>query len=226
MVKPSIIAIDGPSASGKSTVAERVALYLGYLYFDTGVMYRAATLAAMKSGVSIDDETAVSDVAERIVIDVRASSVNDKRKNDVLLDGEDVTWQIIKPEVEANVSHVAKYKRVREAMTDQQRRIGGRGSVVMVGRDIGTVVFPNADLKIYLDASCEERARRRYEERKARGEDITYEAVLEGMQKRDQVDTSRAIAPLRAAEDAIKIESDGLSSDEVYREVIRLVESR
>ncbi|MCE1254509.1 MAG: (d)CMP kinase [Anaerolineae bacterium] len=225
MVKPSIIAIDGPSASGKSTLAEQIAQHLGYLYFDTGVMYRAATLAAMQNGIDVHDEEHVSEIAERIVIDVHAPSINDKRKNDVLLDGQDVTWQIIKPEVEANVSYVSKYKRVRDAMTEQQRRIGGRGNVVMVGRDIGTVVFPNADLKIYLDASTEERARRRYEERILRGEKISYQDVLDGMQQRDLVDTSRSIAPLRVAEDARQIKSDGLSIEEVLKQVIDWVEA-
>jgi cytidylate kinase len=225
MSLPLIIAIDGPAASGKSTLAEKVATYLGYLYFDTGVMYRAVTLAALSKKVPIDNEEAVSALSEKIVIDVHPASVNDGRKNDILLDGEDVTWQIIQPEVEANVSQAASYRRVRKEMTEQQRRIGGRGKVVMVGRDIGTVVFPNADLKIYLDASCEERARRRFEERRLRGEKVDYEEVLAGMQKRDQIDSSREIAPLRPAPDAIIIQSDGLGIDQIFQKMLQVIGS-
>ena len=188
-------------------------------------MYRAATLAAMQNHVPIGDEEAVSETAEKIVIDVYPLSIQDGRKNDIFLNGKDVTWLILEPEVEANVSVVASYRRVRQAMTDQQRRIGGRGKVVMVGRDIGTVVFPNADLKIYLDASCEERARRRYEERRARGENVDYKLVLSGMQKRDEIDSSREIAPLRAAADAVVIQSDRLGIDEILQKVLHLIES-
>ena len=225
MSLPSIIAIDGPSASGKSTLAEKLAAHLGYLYFDTGVMYRAVTLAVIRSQVNVYDKEAVSDLAEKIVIDVHPPSVKDGRKNDILLDNEDITWEIVKPEVETDVSLVASYRRVRLEMTDQQRRIGGRGKVVMVGRDIGTVVFPNADLKIYLDASCKERARRRFEERRARGEDVEFDQVLAGMQKRDQIDSTREIAPLRAAKDAVVIQSDGYGVDEIYQKVLQVIGS-
>jgi len=223
---PSTIAIDGPAASGKSTLAEKIAAHLGYLYFDTGVMYRAVTLAALRQHVPIENEGAVSALAEKIVIDVSPASVKDGRKNDVFLDGEDVTWQIVVPEVESNVSAAASYQRVRKEMTDQQRRIGSRGRVVMVGRDIGTVVLPNADVKIYLDASCEERARRRYEERLARGEGVDYEQVLAGMQKRDQIDSSRKIAPLRAADDAVVIQSDQLGIEEIFRKALEVIQTR
>jgi CMP/dCMP kinase len=226
MGKPSIIAIDGPAASGKSTLAEKVATYLGYLYFDTGVMYRAVTLAVLQSHVTVEDEDEVSTIAEKVNIDVQPASFQDGRKNDILLDGKDNTWQILEPEVEANVSLVASYRRVRQAMTDQQRRIGCRGHVVMVGRDIGTVVFPDADLKIYLDASCEVRARRRFEERRARGEIVAYEQVLEGMLKRDQIDSSREIAPLRAAADAVVIQSDGSGIDEIFQKVLQVINAR
>jgi len=220
---PSIIAIDGPAASGKSTLAETLAAQLGYLYFDTGVMYRAVTLAALRHFVPVENEEAVSELAEEIEIDVHSPTIKDGRKNDIMLDGEDVTWQIIQPEVEANVSIAASYRRVRKEMTDQQRRIGNRGRVVMVGRDIGTVVFPNADLKIYLDASCNERARRRYEERRARGEDVKFDDVIAGMQKRDQIDSSREIAPLRAAADAIVIQTDGLGIDAIVQQVLQVI---
>jgi len=220
---PKIIAIDGPAASGKSTVAERLAAELGYLYFDTGVMYRAVTLAALIQLQSVQDEALVSDLARRIRIDVMPPSASDGRLYDVLLDGEDVTWAIRQPEVDLNVSQVSAYPDVRTAMTDQQRRIGQRGKVVMVGRDIGTVVFPEAELKIYLDASVEERARRRYEEIKKRGQDSAFEDILEAMKRRDKMDSSRVVAPLRAAADAVIINTDGLDICEVVQRVRRLI---
>jgi len=216
---PKIIAIDGPAASGKSTVAEKLAAELGYLYFDTGVMYRAVTLAALRKLGSVEDEQAVSQLAQEVRIDVNPPGRSDGRLYDVLLDGEDVTWSIRQPDVDRNVSQVSAYPQVRIAMTEQQRRVGQRGNVVMVGRDIGTVVFPEAELKIYLDASVEERARRRYEELRKRGQDVTYEDILKDMKRRDSMDSSREIAPLRAAEDAVILNTDGLSICEVVRSV-------
>jgi cytidylate kinase len=142
---------------------------------------------------------------------------------DVLLDGEDVTWKIRQPEVERHVSQVSAYPGVRTAMTQQQRKIGSRGKVVMAGRDIGTVVFPEADLKIYLDASVEERARRRFAELQKRNQPGRYEEILEAMKQRDFVDSNRAVAPLRPAEDAIIIHTDGMDIDEVVRRVKELV---
>lgn len=217
---PKIIAIDGPAASGKSTVAEKLAAEVGYLYFDTGVMYRAVTLAALRELGAVQDEEQVSALAQRVRIDVKPPSVQDGRMYDVLLDGEDVTWAIRTPDVDRNVSQVSAYREVRTAMTEQQRRIGLRGKVVMVGRDIGTVVFPDAELKVYLDASVEERARRRYEEIKRRGQvGSSYEEILEAMKRRDTYDSSRAIAPLRPAEDAVIVNTDGLDICEVVRRV-------
>jgi len=223
MPLPQIIAIDGPAASGKSTVAEVMARELGYLFFDTGVMYRAVTLAAIDKLHSVDDEALVSELAHAIEIDVRPSSVTDGRTCDVLVDGRDVTWDIRKPEVEANVSQVSAYPEVRKAMTRQQRKIGQRGKVVMVGRDIGTVVLPEAELKIFLDASVEERARRRYEENSQRGDRLNYEDILAAMRRRDKIDSTRAIAPLKAAEDAVWVETDGLTIEQVLLKVLGLV---
>jgi cytidylate kinase len=145
--------------------------------------------------------------------------VNDGRACDVLLDGVDITWEIRGPEVDAHVSPVSTYVRVRQALTVQQRRIGLRGRVVMVGRDIGTVVLPEADLKIYLDASAEERARRRYDEIIGRGEEAEYKKILAGVRNRDRIDSGRRVAPLRPAEDAIRLDSDHLNSDEVFTRV-------
>ncbi len=204
---PSIIAIDGPAASGKSTIGGLLAERLGYIYLDTGVMYRAVTWAALDRGIDIDDEAAVTGLAEHVQIDVQTPSADDGRQYTVLCDGHDVTWAIRTPEVDRAVSPVSAYPGVRAAMSAQQRRIGLAGRVVMVGRDIGTVVLPEADLKIYLDAAVEERARRRLLERQARGEPAVYDQVLAAMRRRDQIDSQRATAPLRPARDAIIVDS-------------------
>ena len=220
---PNIIAIDGPAASGKSTLAEKLAYGLGYLYFDTGIMYRAVTWVASQRGVAVEDETTVTKLAETVAIDVRPPSVDDGRGYDVLVGGKDITWEIRRPEVDAIVSVVSAYPGVRRALSAQQRRIGMRGKVVMVGRDIGTVVLPEADLKIYLDASVEERARRRYVELQARGENAKLDDILEAMRMRDQIDSTRDVAPLRPASDAVLIDSDNLDIDQVLAQVERLV---
>jgi len=220
---PRIIAIDGPAASGKSTLAKRLAGFLDYLYFDTGVMYRAVTWIVIQRGVAFDDEATITKLAETIPIDVQPASKNDGRDYDVLVEGQDITWEIRLPDVEANVSVVSAYAGVRKALSAQQRRVGLRGQVVMVGRDIGTVVLPEAELKIYLDASVEERARRRYEERVALGNNLSYDAILEAMRKRDQIDSTRQVAPLQAASDAIVIDSDGKSIEDVLAEMKALI---
>jgi cytidylate kinase len=219
MPKPSIIAIDGPAASGKSTLGFRLAETLGYLFFDTGVMYRAVTWAVIERNVNAKDEAAVTSLAEQVVIDVRSPSAADGRACDVLIDGRDATWEVRKPEVEAYVSVVAAYRGVRKALSAQQRRIGLRGQVVMVGRDIGTVVLPEADLKIYLDASAEIRAKRRYDEVIHRGGSADYDAILDNVRERDRIDSTRAVAPLAAAEDAIRLDSDSLDAEQVFQKV-------
>jgi cytidylate kinase len=216
---PNIIAIDGPAASGKSTLGRRLADSLGYLFFDTGVMYRAVTWGALQRGLEIKDEAAVTNLAKTAQIDVRSPSKDDGRACDVLLDGVDITWETRRPEVEANVSPVSAYRGVRQALASQQRRIGLRGRVIMVGRDIGTVVLPEADLKIYLDASAEERARRRYKEILQRGGQADYKQILAGVRRRDEIDSTRTFSPLSAAEDAIILDSDKLNADEVFAKV-------
>ncbi len=215
---PNIIAIDGPAASGKSTLGLRLAKQLGYTYLDTGVMYRAVTLAALRRKVNIDDEKAVSDLAWKVQIDIRPPSQADTRTSDVLLDGEDITWEIRNPEVDACVSQVSAYPEVRRAMTEQQRRIGLRGKIILVGRDIGTVVLPEADLKIYLVASSEIRAYRRFQEIIHRGEPADLGEIMENIRHRDEIDSTRSVAPLKPAEDAVTINSDHLSIDEVVLE--------
>ncbi len=220
---PKIIAIDGPAASGKSTLGLKLAASLGYLYFDTGVMYRAVTLLALDRGIEIGDETAITSLAERTQIDVQPPSVKDGRAYDVIVDGQDGTWDIRTSEVEAQVSPVSAYAGVRTALSAKQRRIGERGKVVMVGRDIGTVVFPEAELKIYLDASVEERARRRYLELKDRHELADYDEILAAMRRRDQIDSNRKVAPLRPARDARILCSDGLDADQVLEQARQMV---
>lgn len=225
MSKPSTIAIDGPAASGKSTLALALAKKLGYLYFDTGLMYRAVTFAALQRGIDPAHEGRVVALAEAVTIDVTPPTVNDGRSASVFVDGKDVTLGLRSVEVEANVSVVSAYAGVREAMTRQQRRIGERGQVVMVGRDIGTVVLPDADLKIYLDASPEARARRRWLEAQAEGRPDSLEAILAAMKKRDEIDSRRAVSPLRAAEDAVTIDNTDMDVDTVVASALRLIEN-
>ncbi len=226
MSKALTIAIDGPAASGKSTLAKALADRLGYLYFDTGAMYRAVTLTALQQGIRIDDESEMVSLARRVHIDLRPASRADGRLYDVLLDGVDCTWAIRSPEVDANVSQASAYAGVRAALTEQQRRIGTRDGVVMAGRDIGTVVLPDADLKIFLNASLTERAKRRYGELVARGDIANLADVSASIKKRDQIDANRAVAPLRVAADAVVLESDHTSPDQVLEKALQLVFQR
>lgn len=226
MSRPSAIAIDGPVASGKSTVGQKLAERLGYLYFDTGVMYRAVTWAAIERNIPIGDEGAVTRLADEVVIAVSQPSVQDGRQYDVHVDGVDVTWEIRRADVEAAVSPVSAYPGVRRALTQQQRAIGRQGNVVMVGRDIGTVVLPDADLKIFLCATAEERARRRHKERLERGQPCTYDDTLAATLRRDEIDSSRATAPLRPADDAVILPTDDLDPEGVVAWILRLIESR
>ena len=218
----SVIAIDGPAASGKSTLGLRLANMLGYLFFDTGVMYRAVTWLALQRGIDVRDEAALTALAEKTQIDVAPASKSDGRTCDVLVDGQDITWEIRRRKVESNVSRVSAYRGVRSALSQQQRRIGQRGRIVMVGRDIGTVVLPEADLKIYLDATAEQRARRRFDEIIARGAQADYNEILAKVIERDRIDSTRDVAPLKAAEDAIVLDSDKLTADEVLEQVLAL----
>jgi CMP/dCMP kinase len=219
---PSIIAIDGPAASGKSTLGFRLAKTLGYLYFDTGLMYRAVTWLVLKRGVDVKDEPVVTQLAQEVPIEVSPPSLDDGRVCDVVVDGLDITWELSKPEIDSNVSIVAAYPGVRKALMLQQRRIGMRGQVVMVGRDIGTIVLPESDLKIYLGASPEQRAHRRYTEIVNRGGKADYEEILAKIIERDRIDSTRAVAPLKAAEDAVILDSDKLSADQVFEKAYDL----
>jgi cytidylate kinase len=222
----NIIAIDGPAAAGKSTLGRELAMALDYLYFDTGVMYRAVTCGALGRGVAITDPDAVSAFAREVPIDVRPASHEDGRDNDIWIGGKDITWTIRSPEVDANVSAVASYPGVRSALTAQQRRIGLRGRIVMVGRDIGTVVLPEADLKIFLDAGAEKRAQRRHEERLSRGERSEIQSILDDLIERDRIDSTRRVAPLKPADDAIILNSSDMSAEKVLEYAIDLAYGR
>lgn len=223
---PSIIAIDGPAASGKSTIGALVAEKLGYLYFDTGIMYRAITAVALERGIPIGDEKAITALAEKLQIDVLPPDAEDGRQFTIRADDRDITWAIRERAVDVNVSPVSAYPGVRRAMSQQQRRIGQNGQVVMVGRDIGTVVLPEADIKIYLDATEDERARRRYRERIQRGEPVDYATVLKEIQRRDEIDSRRSVAPLRKADDAIYVDSTNMTIPEVVARVMRIIEQK
>jgi cytidylate kinase len=214
-----VIAIDGPAAAGKSTVARLLADRLGALLFDTGALYRAVALSAFRSGVSPDDEKTLSRIAGEAQISIRPPSLQDGRLYDVWLNGEDVTWSVRDPQVGAIVSRVAEHSAVRAALLPLQRRIASSGPVVMVGRDIGTAVVPDAGLKIYLDATPEERARRRFREGVARGSTQSFEAVLRETLQRDAIDSGRETAPLRPARDAVQIDTDGMPIDQIVAEV-------
>ena len=219
-----IIAIDGPAGSGKSTIGKLLAEYLDYLYFDTGIMYRAVTLAAINQGIDIENELRVSSIAKNVKIDLQTPTINDGRDCDILMEGQDVTWDIRSPEVDAKVSIVSAYPKVRQVLSEKQRLIGLQGRVVMMGRDIGTVVLPEADLKIYLEASLEERARRRYHERIQRREDVDYDSILAMLRERDRIDSTREFAPLKPADDSIVIDTDGLNIQQVFATIVELTE--
>lgn len=221
---PRAIAIDGPAASGKSVLAERIADALGYFYLDTGLMYRAVTNEALARGISIDDERAVTDLAESVEINVTPANHNTKHCV-VTLDKRDVSRELHRPEVDRNVSAVSAYAGVRNAMTTQQRRIAERGNVILAGRDIGTVVLPNAECKIFLTASVDARATRRMQDRLARGQQVTFEQMRQEILKRDEFDSSRSVAPLRAADDAVLLDNSALTIEETVARVMQILQA-
>jgi CMP/dCMP kinase len=210
-----IIAIDGPSGAGKGTVARAVASELGYRHVDSGAMYRAIGWKALREGVSLDDETAVAALAEASLIVVSNARV--------LIDGVDVTREIRTPEIDRAAAAVARLPRVRTILVASQREMGAVGEIVMEGRDIGTVVFPQADVKIYLDAAPEERARRRALDPAHSGGPAAVSEVKTLLTERDRSDTTRAVSPLYAAPDAIVVDTTGKPIDDVVREVLAIV---
>jgi cytidylate kinase len=221
-----MIAMDGPAASGKSTIGKLLAERLGYLFFDTGAMYRALTFLALERHISPDDGPALTALAEQTLIDFHPATPADRdgRPYTIIVHGDDITWQLRDPTIDAHVSAVAAHPSVRHILTEQQRRIGRRGHVVMVGRDIGTVVMPDADFKVYLDASVEARALRRCQERWNRGEPCDEQATQADLRERDRRDASRPTAPLRQAEDAIRLDTTNLTIPEVVAALLNLLE--
>lgn len=219
-----MIAIDGPGGAGKSSVGERVAAVLGYRLIDTGLMYRALTWAALRRGIDPEDEEALAALARRAEVEVAPLPPGSPESHAVLVDGEDATPHLREPEVEAAVSLVSRVPAVREAMVRRQRELATmEPGVVMIGRDIGTVVAPDAALKVYLDASPEVRARRRQQQLERRGRDVDRAAVAEAIARRDVIDSTRDVSPLRPAPDAHVIDTDRLSLDEVVEQVMELV---
>jgi cytidylate kinase len=218
-LKPQLIAIDGPVAVGKSSVGSLLAKRLGYVFFDTGMVYRAFTWKVLKSGIPIKDEQKLCQLANTTKFDFVPLQ---GCRLSPLIDDEDVSSKLLCPEVEAYVSLVSKIAGVRQTLIQEQRRLAQRGKVVMAGRDIGTVVLPWAELKIFLTASTEERARRRYKELLERGENSSLEMVLADLKKRDEMDIHRTISPLKPAEDAIIINTENFSLEQVVDKIYTL----
>jgi cytidylate kinase len=217
-----IIAIDGPSGSGKSTLARRVAQMLTYIYVDTGAMYRALALKALRGSISFSDEENLIALARKTRIDLRAEN----SAQQVILDDEDVTSAIRSPEVSQSASRIAVVAGVRHVLVTEQRRAGHHGGVVMEGRDIGSVVFPDAELKIFLVASPEVRAERRWLEHRQKGEAIDLDRTLDEIHERDLRDSERASSPLVRAPDAVVVDSTAMEPEEVARLVVMLAHER
>ncbi len=222
MSQRGIIAIDGPAGSGKSTVGKLLAKRLGYLYMDTGAMYRALAWKALSLGIPLDDEAALTRLAER----VRITLSGDPDAMRVAIDGQDVTDAIRAPEISRAASIIAAILGVRRAIVAKQREMGRRGRVVLEGRDTGTVVFPDADVKFFLDARLEVRARRRFEQERARGREISFEETLRETEERDRRDAERSASPLRQAEDAVYLDSSDLSVEQVVERMLEIIRQR
>jgi cytidylate kinase len=228
------IAIDGPAGAGKSTVARRLADRLGFVLIDTGALYRTVALAAHRAHIAWDDEPRVGTLAWRlageraIVLEAREGGAARGGGSGlaVLLEGDDVSDAIRAPDISLGASRVSAIPAVREALLDLQRQAGERGGVVLEGRDIGTVVFPDAEVKFFLTASPEARALRRHDELNAKGSPVSFERTLEDVQRRDKADTERPVAPLRQAEDAVLVDSTGRPVDEIVGEMVAIVEER
>ncbi|MCY8179045.1 (d)CMP kinase [Bacillus paralicheniformis] len=223
MEKKLCIAIDGPAAAGKSTVAKIVAGKKSYIYIDTGAMYRAITYLALKKGVDLNDEAALTALLKESAIDLTVSLEGEQK---VYIAGEDVTEAIRTDDVSNQVSIVAKYAGIREEMTKRQQQLAEKGGVVMDGRDIGTHVLPNAEVKIFLLASVEERAKRRFEENLKKGYNVNYETLAEEIRRRDKLDSEREISPLKKADDALEIDTTSLTIDEVAEKILQVVDKK
>lgn len=213
------VAIDGPAAAGKSTIAKKVAAIRGFTYIDTGAMYRAFTWYCLNNNIDCKDEKACCSVIDKVNIVL-------KPDNTVLCNGIDVTKAIRQTDVSGNVSYIASYGEIRKALVELQRKMAETDSVIMDGRDIGTTVLPNADVKIFQIASAECRALRRYKENQEKGIACTYQDIVDDVNKRDYIDSHRAVSPLKAAEDAIHLDTSNLTIDEVVEEVIKIIDNK
>jgi cytidylate kinase len=223
------IAIDGPAGSGKSSVARRVAALLQYLYLDSGAMYRALALKAVQKGIPLDDESRLEALAKETHVELRAPSPEQEAagaKNSVFLDGADVTREIRSGDVAQAASHLATLAKVRKVLVAEQQRAGAGGGVVMEGRDIGTVVFPEAELKIFLDASPETRAERRWKEHQEKGERVTLAEVFDEVIERDKRDRERKVSPLVRAADAVLVDNTAMGIEETARLIVMLAQER
>ncbi|NUP13175.1 MAG: (d)CMP kinase [Polyangiaceae bacterium] len=224
-----LVAIDGPAGAGKSTVARRVAERLGYVLVDTGALYRCVALAASRAGftphgeLSEDDELAIGDLAKELAA---GRQIQLEPSGRVVLDGEDVSRAIRSPEMSLGASRVSAIPRVREALLSMQRQAGEHGGAVMEGRDIGTVVFPDAEAKFFLTASAEQRAGRRHAELLEKGSAVTFDETLADVRRRDTADTDRPVAPLRQADDAVLVDSSTMAIDDVVDVIVREVRAR
>jgi len=216
--RPAIITIDGPVASGKTSLGRMLARWLGYQFLDTGIMYRAITWLALDQGLDLGDQDVLGRLAGECVMQPKGED-----GSGVVLDGRELSEELRQPEVDRAVSLVSQAPAVRDALVEQQRRIATEGRIVMVGRDIGTVVLPDAELKIYVTASVRERARRRHMELRQKRTPIPYQQVLQDLEARDGLDTSRSHSPLRAADDAVRLITDGMGPGEVLERVMGLV---
>lgn len=221
---PTLIAVDGSAASGKSTIGRQLAARLRYRFLDTGIMYRAVTLAALDGGIDVHDPDALTDLAASLDIRVELPEPGSDGSACILIDGTDATPHLREPAVDEHVSIVSRVPGVREALVSKQRALAAEGRIVMAGRDIGTVVLPRADAKIYLDASPEERARRRHKEFEKSGHSASRDAVLQDLNRRDQIDMERDVSPLKPADDAVVIDTEGLTQEQVLERVIEVVE--
>lgn len=218
-MKKVVVAIDGPAAAGKSTIAKKVAALKGFTYIDTGAMYRAFTWYCLQKGVDCQNEEACVKLIPEVIIEL-------KPDNTVLCNNIDVTKAIRQTDVSGNVSYIASYKDIRLALVDLQRDMAKNSSVIMDGRDIGTYVFPDADVKIYQIADVETRAKRRYKENMEKSIECSYEDIVKDVEKRDYIDSHRAFAPLSKAKDAIALDTSNLSIDEVVAKVIKIIDEK
>ena len=217
-MKRAVIAIDGPAAAGKSTIARKVAQQLGYTYIDTGAMYRAVTLQALKKGVSLQREEDL----KRLLQEMKLRLQPEENMQRVFIDDEDVTESLRSSEVTNAVSTVAQYSKVREIMVEKQQKLAAQGGVVMDGRDIGTEVLPDADIKIFMTASVEERAERRYLENQSRGIHTSLEELQKEIAERDAQDMNRDVSPLRQAKDARLIDTTGQSIEQITEKIVQM----